>query len=1058
MMQNKVKSLGCALIFLMIIVALVAFSACSTGTTLSKISVSGAKIEFSYNEDFSLGNAVVSASYSDGSKKTLTEGDYVVDYSAYDKTQAGTYSIIIEHGGKQTSYDVTVMIEVTSITISGMKTEFDWGEEFSTSGLVATKVYADGSTEVCSNAELVINSLSYNKNKAGSYSIIVGVRGTTATTSYSVTVSQPQITGLELSNAKTNFNWGEDFSAGDLVVKAVLQDGSKTAIESGFTVDSSLYNKNKSAQYVITVSYEGFTQDYTVNVFAPKVSGIRVESLQDNYRWGTAFLSSKIEVYKIYQDGSEVKASSSEYTIDSSEYNANQEGAYNIVVKLNNTEYQDSVSVFVNAPHVSKIKVSNHKTQYDWGEEFEFVGEIKAIYVDKSEVELNDNEYTVLCEDYNKEQSGKYSVVVSYNENSTIKITYTITVKEPKIKSLNITSYKKEYTLYETFSPDDISGTVVREDGSEDSLTSSMITIDQGNYDDFVLGDYIMNVQLKDDPTVGAEIAISVKRAKKLRILMIGNSFSDDTSEYAPQILKNLGYEFEVGNMFIGGCSISSHYSNLLANNAKYDFRYYNGDKWDYNYGGVKQTLEYAIKFKDWDIITFQQASGDSGLSTTYGDLSWLVDSVQRRATNPNVKFFFNMTWAYQQNSTHSAFPRYDSNQITMYNAILSAVDKSVDMRVIPNGTAIQNARTTFVGDNLTRDGYHLTYDFGRYVAGLTLVGRLTCEDLSKVTFVPSNLSEEYRLAAIESATNALENPKQITNSKYTSIEEIKTQGLRKLSYEEYGWTTTGGYWNSTTNDYNKCITVENNSSDSNTHKFVATKRFTKQELPVGSVIKIESGWQYRPEAWITDAKQSSRPSNVSTTYVDVTEEWWGNYTLRAFNVTNGTVLDSDSSNPQFETAKTKLTIYVPKSALETALENARELSYEEYGWTTTGGYWNSTTNDYNKCITVENNSSDSNTHKFVATKRFTKQELPVGSVIKIESGWQYRPEAWITDAKQSSRPSNVSTTYVDVTEEWWGNYTLRAFNVTNGTSLASSTNPQFETAKTKLTIYVPKK
>jgi len=26
-----------------------------------------------------------------------------------------------------------------------------------------------------------------------------------------------------------------------------------------------------------------------------------------------------------------------------------------------------------------------------------------------------------LCEDYNKEQSGKYSVVVSYNENSTIR-------------------------------------------------------------------------------------------------------------------------------------------------------------------------------------------------------------------------------------------------------------------------------------------------------------------------------------------------------------------------------------------------------------------------------------------------------------------------------------------------------------------------------------------------------------------------------------------------------------------------------------------------------------
>jgi len=1059
MKKSKVKSLGCALIFLIIVVALVVVSACSTETTLSEISVSGAKIEFEYNEDFSLGDAVVTATYSDGSKKNLDKDDYTVDSSAFNKTQSGTYSIKIEYNGKQTSYDVIVKeLEIERITLNEVKTEFSWGEDFSVGNLVVTKFYADGTSSSCDSSEYTINSLSYNKNKAGTYSIIVGVKGSLVTTSYDVVVKQPLIDGIELSNAKTSFSWGEDFSVGDLVVKAVYQDGSKAVVENGYVVDSSLFNKNKSAQYQISVSYEGFTQSYSVVVLSPKVNGIRVVNLQESYRWGTNFINSKIEVYKTYQDGSERKASVSEYTIDSSAYNANQEGAYEIIVKLNGTEYQDSVSVSVNAPHVSKIKVSNHKTKYDWGEEFEFVGEVKAIYIDKSEVVLNDNEYTVLCEDYNKEQSGKYSVVVSYNENSTIKITYTITVKEPKIKSLNITSYKKEYTLYETFSPDDISGTVVREDGSEDSLTSSMITIDQGNYDDFVLGDYIMNVQLKDDPTVGTEIAISVKRAKKLRILMIGNSFSDDTSEYAPQILKNLGYEFEVGNMFIGGCSISAHYSNLLANNAKYDFRYYNGDKWDYNYGGVKQTLEYAIKFKDWDIITFQQASSDSGIPTSYGDLIWLVDSVQRRATNPNVKFFFNMTWAYQQNSTHSAFPKYNSNQITMYNAILSAIDKSVDMRVIPNGTAIQNARTTFVGDNLTRDGYHLSYDFGRYVAGLTLIGRLTCEDLSKVTFVPSNLSEEYRIVAVESATNALENPKQITNSKYTNIEGMKTQGLRALSYEEYGWTTTGGYWNSTTNDYNKCITVENSSSDSNTHKFVATKRFTKQELPVGSVIKIESGWQYRPEAWITDAKQASRPNNVTTTYVDVTEEWWGNYTLRAFNVTNGTVLDSNSASPQFETAKTKLTIYVPKSALETALENARELSYEEYGWTTTGGFWRSDVDAYNVCTTCEKNPSDPNAPKFVATKRFTKQELPVGSVIKIESGWQYRPEAWVTDAKQSSRPSNVSTTYVLITEEWWGNYTLRAFNVTNGTSLASSTNPQFETAKTKLTIYVPKK
>ncbi len=38
---------------------------------------------------------------------------------------------------------------------------------------------------------------------------------------------------------------------------------------------------------------------------------------------------------------------------------------------------------------------------------------------------------------------------------------------------------------------------------------------------------------------------------------------------------------------------------------------------------------------------------------------------------------------------------------------------------IIPTGTAIQNARTSFVGDHMNRDGYHLD------LKNRTLYGRL---------------------------------------------------------------------------------------------------------------------------------------------------------------------------------------------------------------------------------------------------------------------------------------------------------------------------------------------
>lgn len=106
-----------------------------------------------------------------------------------------------------------------------------------------------------------------------------------------------------------------------------------------------------------------------------------------------------------------------------------------------------------------------------------------------------------------------------------------------------------------------------------------------------------------------------------------------------------------------------------------------------------------------------------------------------------------------------------------MYNAIVEAVQKKIRntdfFKIIPNGTAVQNARTSSVGDRITRDGFHLSYDFGRYIAGLTIVHALTGEDISDIEYKPSGVSDAYRKIAIESAMNAVANPYEVTQSQY---------------------------------------------------------------------------------------------------------------------------------------------------------------------------------------------------------------------------------------------------------------------------------------------------
>ncbi len=299
------------------------------------------------------------------------------------------------------------------------------------------------------------------------------------------------------------------------------------------------------------------------------------------------------------------------------------------------------------------------------------------------------------------------------------------------------------------------------------------ITVQLSTWDNLTM--YVANVAcISASELPSSHTPPTVTPGEEISILFIGNSFSDDTEAYVVDILLELGYTtINVGNMYIGGCTIDMHYSNIMSNASAYDFRMrtHNGVKYtEYvpvSVGGRKQTLDFAIGYKDWDIISLQQGSALSGKADSYANLSALKAEVQNRATNPDVEFVFNMTWAYQGNSTHENFPDYDSNQTTMYNAIVDAVQQKVDFTVVPNGTAIQNARSSFVGDTLTLDGHHLSLKLGRYIAGLTFVAKVTGKDISDIAYAPSGVTESQKLVAIESVKNALTTPYAVTTSAY---------------------------------------------------------------------------------------------------------------------------------------------------------------------------------------------------------------------------------------------------------------------------------------------------
>ena len=259
---------------------------------------------------------------------------------------------------------------------------------------------------------------------------------------------------------------------------------------------------------------------------------------------------------------------------------------------------------------------------------------------------------------------------------------------------------------------------------------------------------------------------------KTVRILAIGNSFSQDAVEqYLHELAEAEGISTIIGNMFIGGCSLERHVKNARDNAPAYAYRKIGTDGKKREKG--KMSLETVLADEDWDYVSLQQASPFSGMYETYeASLPELIEYVKARLPK-KTKLMLHQTWAYASTSKHSGFKNYNCNQLTMYQAIADAVKKAAKANkikiVIPSGTAIQNARTSFIGDHLNRDGYHLDVKIGRYTAACTWFERIFKHNVVGNPYAPEGLDEVRKAVAQKAAHAAVKHPYKVTELSITN-------------------------------------------------------------------------------------------------------------------------------------------------------------------------------------------------------------------------------------------------------------------------------------------------
>ena len=172
------------------------------------------------------------------------------------------------------TYEFTIQIidaKSIAVTTSPYKTNYILGEDLDCNGMVVTVTFNDGSTK-----EVTDYTVSgFDSSVEGDCSVTVSwvsANNTTLRTTFVVHVIDPapKLTGIAITTPPTHtvFERRASLDVSGMVVMGSYTDGSQQPI-AGYTLNG--YNALKLGKQTITVSYEGFTDTFEVEVVSTSV-------------------------------------------------------------------------------------------------------------------------------------------------------------------------------------------------------------------------------------------------------------------------------------------------------------------------------------------------------------------------------------------------------------------------------------------------------------------------------------------------------------------------------------------------------------------------------------------------------------------------------------------------------------------------------------------------------------------------------------------------------------------------------------------------------------------
>ncbi len=278
-----------------------------------------------------------------------------------------------------------------------------------------------------------------------------------------------------------------------------------------------------------------------------------------------------------------------------------------------------------------------------------------------------------------------------------------------------------------------------------------------------------------------------------IKILAIGNSYSNNSTEYISAIAESMGLDITAASLYQAGCPLKRHVEYYEAyetlgkdgyyssdNKSKYEALYVDGAKVSGN-----ASIQEAIAYTDWDYITIQQMPDYCDDITSY----WTEENpyitklygyvLEELAANNNTKceILLHQGWSFSHamsiDNAYNYYPVDYENTNEFFKAIEATVVEAADIlktkmelnaapEIVLSGKAMQLAKDQFGfadtwGDELSlyADSISHLSPLGRYLVGCVWIetfaakAGLSITDTRTATYVPTDLGVTEEMAVL---------------------------------------------------------------------------------------------------------------------------------------------------------------------------------------------------------------------------------------------------------------------------------------------------------------------